>query len=245
MPMLNLDLKLQLSVADLLEALLTQSGLADGDLKVEADATSDAAEGETEAESEAAADSLAKNDLWRLGTEFLGTEFLSEEEMNSMKNLSPGLAGSTETPTWMESAPWESYENPPKFWDWFLGKGVGASTLEVPDDGSPTSEEEAWSRRAVARRKQIQIGKSRPEYLRYISEVNKEDRLPTHPTTPSPTLRIPKRQFDRKLSKWRQQLHEFDPPGTPPESSEHQSHAKESRDHPYPLKLFPYLEPQG
>lgn len=142
----------------------------------------------------------------------------------------------------METAPWESYENP-STWDW-LGTSVGAPR-EIPDDGSTSDEEEVWSRRAAARRKQIQIGKSRPEYLRYISEVNKEDRLPTHPRTPSPTLRIPKRQFDRKLSKWRQQLHEFDQvsAGTPRES-EHQR-AKESRDHPYPLKLFPYLEPQG
>lgn len=238
MPMLNVDLKLQLSIADLLEALLTQSGLADGiPLKVEADTTSDdAVESEAEAETEAAADSLAKNELWQ--------PFLESEDMNSTKNVGPGLEGSTMP--WMETAPWESCENP-STWDWLATTSVDAPR-EIPEDaGDPTSdEEEVWSRRAAARRKQIQIGKSRPEYLCYISEVNKEDRLPTHPRTPSPTLRIPKRQFDRKLSKWRQQLHEFDQiPGTPRETSEHESQARESRDHPYPLKLFPYLEPQG
>ena len=215
MPVLNLNLKLQLSIADLLEALLTQSGFADGiPLKVEADTNSDdAAESKAEAETEAAADSLAKNEPWQL--------FSESEDMNSMKTVSAGLAGTTlETPTW-EIAPWEYCQNP--------------STLE-----------QAWSRRAAARRRQIQIDKSRPEYLRYISEVNKDDRLPTHPRTPSPTLRIPKRQFNRKLSKWRQQLHEFDrTPGTPRESSEYQGQAKGSREHPYPLKLFPYLEPEG
>ena len=87
MPVLNLDLKLQLSIADLLEALLTQSGFADGiPLKVEADTNSDdAAESKAEAETEAAADSLAKNEPWQLFSESKGHEFNEDRECRASR----------------------------------------------------------------------------------------------------------------------------------------------------------------
>lgn len=68
----------------------------------------------------------------------------------------------------------------------------------------------AWSRRESARIKQIQIGKARPEYQRYIREVPLHRRTPDQPGTPDPRARVSKRQFDRALGDWRRRLHEFD-----------------------------------
>lgn len=75
----------------------------------------------------------------------------------------------------------------------------------------------AWSRREAARIKQIQIGKARPEYLRYVREVLPSRRTPSQPSTPDPRARVSKRQFDRALGDWRRRLHEFDavPRGAP------------------------------
>eukprot|EP00930_Biecheleria_cincta_P026663 TRINITY_DN1875_c1_g1_i1.p1 TRINITY_DN1875_c1_g1~~TRINITY_DN1875_c1_g1_i1.p1 ORF type:complete len:417 (+),score=58.96 TRINITY_DN1875_c1_g1_i1:207-1457(+) len=71
--------------------------------------------------------------------------------------------------------------------------------------------EEAWARREAARRRQIMIGKSRPEYLRYIAEVPVNQRGPERPTTPDPGDRTTsKRHFDRALGEWRRKLHEYD-----------------------------------
>mmetsp|Transcript_64089 Transcript_64089/g.119144 ORF Transcript_64089/g.119144 Transcript_64089/m.119144 type:complete len:356 (-) Transcript_64089:296-1363(-) len=79
------------------------------------------------------------------------------------------------------------------------------------DDGN------TWARREIARTRQIQIGKSRPEYKRYCSLVPLECRDDSQPSTPDPRARISKRQFDRLLSEWRRRLHEFDgPPGALP-----------------------------
>lgn len=68
----------------------------------------------------------------------------------------------------------------------------------------------AWSRREAARIKQIQIGKARPEYQRYVREVPHNRRNSSQPTTPDPRARVSKRQFDRALGDWRRRLHEFD-----------------------------------
>lgn len=68
----------------------------------------------------------------------------------------------------------------------------------------------SWSRREAARIKQIQIGKARPEYLRYIREVQPSRRHSSQPGTPDPRARVSKRQFDRALGDWRRRLHEFD-----------------------------------
>merc|ERR1719183_1466976 len=75
----------------------------------------------------------------------------------------------------------------------------------------------AWSRREAARLKQIQIGKARPEYQRYVREVMPSKRTPSQPSTPDPRARVSKRQFDRALGEWRRRLHEFDavPRGPP------------------------------
>jgi len=77
----------------------------------------------------------------------------------------------------------------------------------------------AWSRRETARIKQIQIGKARPEYQRYVREVVPGRRTGSQPSTPDPRARVSKRQFDRALGDWRRRLHEFDAvPRGPPRS---------------------------
>jgi len=70
--------------------------------------------------------------------------------------------------------------------------------------------DEIWSRRVVARQRQINIGKNRPEYKRYVQQVAIDDRTIDQPQTPDFRARISKRQFDRELGVWRRQLHEFD-----------------------------------
>lgn len=74
--------------------------------------------------------------------------------------------------------------------------------------------DEVWSRRVIARQRQINIGKNRPEYKRYIQQVTMEQRTLDHPRTPDFKARISKRQFDRELGIWRRQLHEFDASGS-------------------------------
>lgn len=68
----------------------------------------------------------------------------------------------------------------------------------------------AWSRREAARQRQIMIGKARPEYRRYITEVPPDCRSSSQPNTPDPRARVSKRQFDRALGEWRRKLHEYD-----------------------------------
>jgi hypothetical protein len=108
--------------------------------------------------------------------------------------------------------------------------GGGASSVSVGDEGTalelpaepPEAVEEelleeghvgSAARRAAARQKQVEIGKTRPEYLRYIQCVPKERRTASRPQTPDPKApSISKRQFDRQLSEWRRRLHEYDDP---------------------------------
>jgi len=70
--------------------------------------------------------------------------------------------------------------------------------------------EATWERREAARRRQIEIGKARPEYKRYLEKVPKELRDQDQPSTPNPKDRVSKRQFDRALGEWRRRLHEWD-----------------------------------
>lgn len=70
--------------------------------------------------------------------------------------------------------------------------------------------EDAWARREAARRRQIMIGKARPEYQRYLAEVPVSQHGPGRPTTPDPADRSSKRCFDRALSEWRCKLHLLD-----------------------------------
>ena len=225
---LNLDLKLQLSIANLLEVLLSQSAFAD----INATSGGDDEGGDAESEGgqiEAAAGDAAEHvPSWQ--------PLLESEDMNPSKGWTPQLPRVLgETPNYSASE-WLSETLPvPSAWE----------SLDVlPVGGGRPSDEELWLRRANARRRQIQNSKSRPEYLRYISQVNKEDRLATHPRTPSPTHRISKRQFDRELSEWRQKLRLFDgcEPDLAQESSELHQHVQGlSQSKPCPIQLFPHL----
>jgi len=80
---------------------------------------------------------------------------------------------------------------------------------DTPDDELECTGE-TMARRENARMRQINIGKSRQEYRRYFVEVSREQRSSSQPRTPDPRTRASKRQFDRELSSWRRQLHEWD-----------------------------------
>lgn len=67
--------------------------------------------------------------------------------------------------------------------------------------------DEVFARRAMARQRQITIGKSRPEYKLYVNAVPYHRRTEHMPQTPDPHARISKRAFDRELACWRRGLH--------------------------------------
>jgi hypothetical protein len=67
--------------------------------------------------------------------------------------------------------------------------------------------DEVFARRAMARQRQITIGKSRPEYKLYVNTVPYHRRTEHMPHTPDPHARISKRAFDRELACWRRGLH--------------------------------------
>lgn len=83
------------------------------------------------------------------------------------------------------------------------GWAPGASQL---DDNEEVTEE-VFARRALARQRQITIGKSRPEYKLYASSIPYHRRNEHMPHTPDPHARISKRAFDRELACWRRGLH--------------------------------------
>jgi len=87
---------------------------------------------------------------------------------------------------------------------------MSESWAESSEDVVPVESDEVWSRRVASRQRQINIGKNRPEYKRYVQQVSTTDRTRDQPQTPDFTARISKRQFDRGLGNWRRQLHEFD-----------------------------------
>lgn len=70
--------------------------------------------------------------------------------------------------------------------------------------------DEVWAKRAAARQRQIDIGKARREYECFTEAVPDNERCGYHPHTPDPKARVSKRAFDRLLSTWRRQLHDFD-----------------------------------
>lgn len=91
-------------------------------------------------------------------------------------------------------------------------------------------DDNAWNRREAARMKQIQIGKARPEYQRYIREVPLSQRRPSQPSTPDPSARVSKRQFDRALADWRRLLHDYDiVPRVPPHGKNYQDDSEVPR----------------
>ncbi|CAB3366023.1 Hypothetical predicted protein [Cloeon dipterum] len=62
------------------------------------------------------------------------------------------------------------------------------------------------------RDKQIDYGKNTEGYRRYIEMVPKPKRTPNHPHTPPRDMKNSRRGWDGCIRKWRQQLHEYDPP---------------------------------
>lgn len=97
------------------------------------------------------------------------------------------------------------------------GSAGGTHELDDADEDSHVSVLGVSAKRVAGRQRQVDIGKARPEYIRYVQAVPKECRTPTRPRTPDPTARVSKRQFDRQLSEWRRLLHEYDDPSAPPE----------------------------
>lgn len=90
-------------------------------------------------------------------------------------------------------------------------------SMDDEDEEASSKSNVVSDRRAAARKRQIEIGKGRPEYARYLFFVPKDRRTPTRPRTPDPAARVSKRQFDRQLSEWRRLLHEYDDPDAPAE----------------------------
>eukprot|EP00405_Crypthecodinium_cohnii_P023561 CAMPEP_0206475040 /NCGR_PEP_ID=MMETSP0324_2-20121206/33842_1 /ASSEMBLY_ACC=CAM_ASM_000836 /TAXON_ID=2866 /ORGANISM="Crypthecodinium cohnii, Strain Seligo" /LENGTH=530 /DNA_ID=CAMNT_0053950321 /DNA_START=64 /DNA_END=1656 /DNA_ORIENTATION=+ len=85
-----------------------------------------------------------------------------------------------------------------------------AETLENSEFTSSSNEQMTRQRREQTRLRQIQIGKARPEYRRYLEAVPVEERTPSQPRTPDHRTDASKRQFDRLLSTWRRSLHGWD-----------------------------------
>jgi|Transcript_85811 hypothetical protein len=98
---------------------------------------------------------------------------------------------------------------------------AGMATSEEDEDfsGRSVASADVAARRTAARTRQVDIGKARPEYERYLASIPKERRTPTRPRTPDPAAPLSKRQFDRQLSEWRRLLHEYDDPSDPPDTS--------------------------
>merc|ERR1719321_2103923 len=86
-----------------------------------------------------------------------------------------------------------------------MSASVAAMGLQLEED--EVVSEEVFARRAVARQRQITIGKSRPEYKLYANAVPYHRRTEHMPQTPDPHARISKRAFDRELACWRRGLH--------------------------------------
>ncbi|KAG1710321.1 hypothetical protein DVH05_017325 [Phytophthora capsici] len=96
----------------------------------------------------------------------------------------------------------------------------GTDSNSKPNDNSkvPTvktlaNEKETDPHRLAQRQKQIDYGKNTIGYDRYCAKVPRHQRRPRkHPMTPDKTMRIGKKGFDGIVRKWRQALHEYDPP---------------------------------
>ncbi|KAI9895950.1 hypothetical protein PsorP6_019223 [Peronosclerospora sorghi] len=74
-------------------------------------------------------------------------------------------------------------------------------------------ERETDPHRLAQRQKQIDYGKNTIGYDRYCALVPRHKRRPgKHPMTPDKTMRVGKKGFDGIVRKWRQALHQYDPP---------------------------------
>jgi len=71
------------------------------------------------------------------------------------------------------------------------------------------------ARRLETRQRQIDIGKATAGYQNYSKIVPKERRKRTDPWTPNKNQVCSKRSWDGQIRKWRRELHQWDPPGTP------------------------------
>lgn len=65
--------------------------------------------------------------------------------------------------------------------------------------------------RIAKRQKQVDFGKNTIGYSRYIKLVPRASRTRDHPRTPNVRKKMSKRAFDGLITKWRRQLHEYDP----------------------------------
>eukprot|EP01083_Nonionella_stella_P068664 182505_1 len=74
----------------------------------------------------------------------------------------------------------------------------------------PTPRPLGYDARIAQRMKQINLGKSTPEYERYVEHVPKNKRKQSYPVTPDARKFMSKRQWDGKVRQWRRQLHRFD-----------------------------------
>jgi len=60
------------------------------------------------------------------------------------------------------------------------------------------------------RQRQISKGKDTVGYKMYIKHVSIEERADNQPSTPSVSMDLPKREFDRQYKIWRVSLHFYD-----------------------------------
>ncbi|KAL3665880.1 hypothetical protein V7S43_009304 [Phytophthora oleae] len=91
--------------------------------------------------------------------------------------------------------------------------GSGNCIAKVPTVKTLANEKETDPHRLAQRQKQIDYGKNTIGYDRYCAKVPRHQRRPRkHPMTPDKTMRIGKKGFDGIIRKWRQALHEYDPP---------------------------------
>lgn len=78
---------------------------------------------------------------------------------------------------------------------------------------APSAIEELTPERVEKRQRQIDIGKSTPEYAAYLTVVPRSKRIPRlHPVTPNKNQHCSKRSWDGQVRKWRRLLHQFDTP---------------------------------
>lgn len=84
---------------------------------------------------------------------------------------------------------------------------IQTSRAVFQQDSDVEVEQETHKR---TRQRQIDIGKARPEYKRYLQRVPKNQRGPNDAHTPDPKARMSKRHFDRTVGEWRRALHEYD-----------------------------------
>ncbi|KAK1946469.1 Histone RNA hairpin-binding protein [Phytophthora citrophthora] len=89
----------------------------------------------------------------------------------------------------------------------------GSCITKNPTVKTLANEKETDPHRLAQRQKQIDYGKNTIGYDLYCAKVPRHQRRPRkHPMTPDKTMRIGKKGFDAIIRKWRQALHEYDPP---------------------------------